>query len=88
MKEAIFDSFPELEKYDISYDRIGYRYKGKVLACQISKTTGNGYINGRYLEDSGRQDARDWIKIKDYAEGELRLLIAEAMGSFNENINQ
>jgi len=87
MKEAIFDSFPELEKYQISYDRIGYRYKGRVLACQISKKTGNGYINGRYLEDSCRQDARDWIKIKDYAEGDLRSLIAEVVGTFDENIN-
>ncbi|QUH26035.1 hypothetical protein [Serpentinicella alkaliphila] len=80
-KEEILDSFMELEKCKVCKDRWNYRYKGKILVLQLSRTTGNGYINGIYLE--GTEKHKGWIKIKDMEENEFKLVLKNAIDSFN-----
>jgi len=84
-KEAILDSYSGLEKHEVSNDRVNYKYRGKILALQFSKSTGNGYINATYLNKLDyKDDKKAWIKIKDYTEDEFESLVIDAIKSFED----
>lgn len=86
-KETIFDSYKELKKSNISYERVNYRYKGKVIVTQLYKRTGNGYIRGEFLnKDKYDIYPRKWIKIKYFREKEIRALIEKVIKSFDSNL--
>ncbi|MEH7107421.1 hypothetical protein [Bacillus sp. JJ1764] len=96
-KKAIFHSF-KLKEKQISHGRVNFVYpeskkKGQVIATQLHHS-GNGYVLGKYMSselirDKGyKVDARGWISIKDFSEGELIQVITDAMDSMSVSYNK
>lgn len=82
-KESIFDGQEQLYKYEISNNRINYKYNNRVLIRELNPSTGNGYICGKFLEEEKYNvNSRGWINIKNFNKGEIKDLLEEAMISF------
>lgn len=79
---SILHSFP-LEEYEISNNRLNYKYKGRVIVCELYNPSGNCYVWGRDIaEYSNKYPVKDngWIPgINKYNEEELRELLTEVI---------
>lgn len=86
----ILNSFP-LEEYEISNNRLNYKYKGKVVVCELYYPTGNCYVWGRDIaEYSNKYPVKDngWIpNIIEYSEEELRDLLTEVI-NYRDKLSQ
>lgn len=84
-KIAIADSFPELERKDVSLGRVNYHYEQSAIEKKTVlyrlHPNGNGYVYaGTLPEGSGYvADDKGYVNIRDVSEQELRTLIARAI---------
>ncbi|WP_432408812.1 hypothetical protein [Wukongibacter sp. M2B1] len=84
-KEELFDLYKDEDilKYDVSNGKVNYKYNGRVLIRDLNRKTANGYICGKFLEESKYdKDSRGWINIKGFDKKNLKDLLEEAMISF------
>jgi hypothetical protein len=85
-KLAIADSFPELERKDVSLGRVNYHYEQSVS----DKTTvvyhlhpnGNGFVYAGELEDYDAND-KGLVNIRDFTAEQLRSVIEQSIRSLN-----
>jgi hypothetical protein len=81
----IIEQYTELEKKDDNYDRHFYyiklkNRKGSAIIIKELSHTGNGYINGRYVNTSSYKTTKAGdISIKNLSAFEIIKLIDEAI---------
>ncbi|WP_054938898.1 hypothetical protein [Paenibacillus ihuae] len=83
-KLAIFDSYPELERRNVSLGRVNYHYEGsrhdkKTVASHLHPN-GNGFVYAGLLRGY-ETDNKGLVNIRDYSEARLRELIEASIAS-------
>ncbi|WP_110928936.1 hypothetical protein [Bacillus massiliglaciei] len=80
-KLAIIESFPQLERKDISLGRVNFHFSESVLEKKIIvqhlHPNGNGFVYAGHLPE--KADKKGFINIREYGEPELRKLIEASM---------
>ncbi|QHT59138.1 hypothetical protein GXP70_03615 [Paenibacillus lycopersici] len=85
-KLSILESFPELDRKDVSLGRVNYQYEEslyekKNVAFHLHPN-GNGFVYAGLL--SGYEtDDKGFVNIRDYDEAALRELVAESIRSLS-----
>jgi len=83
-KLAIAESFPELERRDVSLGRVNYHYEGsafdKKTVVYHLHPNGNGFVYAGELRGY-EPDAKGLVNIRDFNEEELRAIIAASIRS-------
>ncbi|WP_070119866.1 hypothetical protein [Bacillus marinisedimentorum] len=83
-KLAIAESFPELERKDVSLGRINFHFdesiRDKKNVVYHLHPNGNGFVYGKYV-DGYVTDGRGMVNIRDFSEEELRSIIKESIAS-------
>lgn len=89
-KIAIFASFPELERKNVSMGRVNFHYDAsafdKTLVGFHLHPNGNGFAFAGRLPDMDADD-RGYVNIRDYGEAELRELIRRSIRSLSADGN-
>ncbi len=85
-KLAIFDSYPELERRNVSLGRVNYHFEGsrhekKTVASHLHPN-GNGFVYAGLLRGY-ETDGKGLVNIHDYSEAELRELITASIASLS-----
>ncbi|OWA34112.1 hypothetical protein B9G55_17450 [Saccharibacillus sp. O16] len=85
-KLAILDSFPELERRDVSLGRVNYHFEGSV---HDKKTVGyrfhpngNGYVFAGLVGDYETDD-KGFVNVRDFSEAQLREIIDASIRSLS-----
>lgn len=83
-KLAIADSFPELQRKDVSLGRVNYHYDQSVTDKKTVvyhlHPNGNGYVYAGELHDI-HSDDKGLVNIRDFSAEELRSLIERSIRS-------
>ena len=85
-KIAILDSYPQLERKNVSLGRVNYHYEEsrhdkKIVAYHIHPN-GNGYVFAGLLRGYETDD-KGFVNIRDYSESELRSLLDASITSLS-----
>jgi hypothetical protein len=84
-KQAIMESFHELERKDVSMGRVNYHYEQsayeKTNVGFHFHRNGNGFIFGGLIEDGPETDDKGYVNIRDYSEEQLRSIVAQSIRS-------
>ncbi|MBC8081287.1 MAG: hypothetical protein H7X86_13155 [Gorillibacterium sp.] len=85
-KMIILESYPELERKDVSMGRVNFHYEesehDKKIVVYHLHPNGNGFIFAGLLPGY-EVDAKGFVNIRDYSEGELRALLEESIRSLS-----
>ncbi|MFD0048675.1 hypothetical protein ACFVHQ_04995 [Actinomycetes bacterium NPDC127524] len=86
-KLSIIESFPELERKDVSLGRVNFHYEESVhekkIVVQHLHPNGNGFVYGGHLPKAAI-DRKGYVNIRDYSESELRDIIKKSIGYLSE----
>ncbi|OIK10501.1 hypothetical protein [Bacillus sp. MUM 13] len=86
-KLSIIESFPELERKDVSLGRVNFHYEESVhekkIVVQHLHPNGNGFVYGGHLPKTAI-DRKGYVNIRDYSESELRDIIKKSIGYLSE----
>ncbi len=81
-KLAIIESFPELERRNVSMARINFHYEGsssdKKNVVYHLHPNGNGFVYGKELKDYNKNE-KGMVNIRDFSADELRTIIQKAI---------
>ncbi|MNI48684.1 hypothetical protein D3C81_183200 [compost metagenome] len=86
-KIQILDSYPQLERKNVSLGRVNYHFEGslhekKTVAYHLHPN-GNGYVYGGLLQGYD-VDAKGFVNIREFTEDELRGLVDASIASLSE----
>ncbi|MGZ9867113.1 hypothetical protein ACU3L3_01645 [Priestia endophytica] len=83
-KLAIIESFPQLQRKNVSLKRVNFHYEESVTdkknVVYHLHPNGNGFVYGEYL-DEYEIDERGMVNIRDFTEEELRTIVEKAIAS-------
>ncbi|QJD85390.1 hypothetical protein [Cohnella herbarum] len=83
-KLAIMQSFPQLERRDVSLGRVNFHYERSVIEKKNVgfhfHPNGNGYIFAGEI-DGVETDEKGFVNIREYTEEQLRALVEESIQS-------
>jgi len=83
-KIAIMESFPELQRKNVSLGRVNFHYEDsaydKKTVGYHFHPNGNGYIYAGQMEGAETDD-KGFVNIRDYSEEQLRVLAGAAIRS-------
>lgn len=86
-KLAVLESFPELERRNVSLGRVNFHYENslydKKTVVYHLHPNGNGYVYAGLL-DQYETDAKGLVNIRDYSEEELRTLVEASIRSLSQ----
>lgn len=89
-KLAIINTFPELERKDISMGRANFHYEKTALDKKIVvhnlHPNGNGFVYTRNIGNYN-PDNKGMTNIRDYSESELTDIIKQAIHSLSQEAN-
>jgi hypothetical protein len=81
-KLAIIESFPDLERKNVSLGRVNFQYEKSISdkknIVYHLHPNGNGYVYADHLPNY-KTDEKGMVNIRDFSEVELRKLITEAI---------
>lgn len=81
-KLHIIETFPELQRKDISLGRVNFHFEESVqdkkIVVQNLHPNGNGFVFAGHLPYKQR-DKKGLVNIRDYSEAELRELLEQAI---------
>ncbi|RFU62041.1 hypothetical protein [Peribacillus glennii] len=81
-KLKIIESFPELERKDVSLGRVNFHFEGSVhekkLVVQHLHPNGNGFVYAGHLPKKER-DNKWFVNIREYSESELRRIVKDSI---------
>jgi hypothetical protein len=81
-KLAIIESFPELEKKEVSLGRVNFRYDGsaseKKNVVYHLHPNGNGYVYAKGI-DGYSADKKGMVNIRDFSEEDLKAIIEKSI---------
>lgn len=87
-KLAIIGSFPELERRDVSLNRVNFHYVGgdshKKNVVYHLHPNGNGFVYAATL-NVPKKDPKGMVNIRDFSEEELRSIIKRSIDSLQSN---
>lgn len=87
-KLAIADSFPELQRKDVSLGRVNYHYEksayDKKNVLYHLHPNGNGYVYAGLLNQYDA-DEKGFVSIRELSEEELRTLIGQSIRSLTSS---
>ncbi|WP_407271397.1 hypothetical protein [Radiobacillus sp. PE A8.2] len=88
-KLAIIESFPELQRKEVSLGRVNFHYQesiyDKVTVVYHLHPNGNGYVYAEMIEEKYSIDDKGMVNIRDFTEEQLRKVIAESIASLSED---
>jgi hypothetical protein len=92
-KLAIIESFPELERKDVSLNRVNFHYEEsrdeKKNVIYHLHPNGNGFVYARFVKGFKKEkDPKGMVNIRDYSEDELRGIIEQSIESLAPKLNQ
>ena len=77
-KLSIIETFPELQRKDVSLGRVNFHYlesvQEKKIVVQHLHPNGNGFVYAGHMRKK-ETDRKGFINIRDYTEEELKDLI-------------
>ena len=87
-KLAIIESFPELEKKNVSLGRVNFQfaesiYEKKNVVYHLHPN-GNGFVYAEFL-DGYDVDSKGLVNIRDFTEEELKNIIEQSIQSLSAN---
>lgn len=81
-KLEIIESYPELNRKDVSLGRVNFHFEGSVhekkIVVQHLHPNGNGFVYAGHLPKKAT-DKKGFINIRDYSETELRQLLQDSI---------
>jgi hypothetical protein len=87
-KLAIIESFPQLERKNVSLGRVNFHYEestfDKKIVVYHLHPNGNGFVYAGHLPDYDTDD-KGLVNIRDYAADELRSLIKSSIESLSDD---
>lgn len=88
-KLVILDSYPQLERKNVSLGRVNYHYEGsqhdkKTVAFHLHPN-GNGFVFAGLLRGYETDD-KGFVNIRDFSESELRSLLEASITSLSVKI--
>lgn len=87
-KINIIESFPELQRNDISLGRVNFHFEESVLDKKVVvyrlHPNGNGFVYVEQLDDTYPIDSNGMVNIRDFTEDALRKVIKESIASLSE----
>ncbi|WP_164669402.1 hypothetical protein [Virgibacillus doumboii] len=88
-KLAIIESFPELQRRDISLGRVNFHFEESVMDKKIVvyrlHPNGNGFVYAEQIDDNYETDSKGMVNIRDFTEQELRRVIQQSIDSLSES---
>lgn len=87
-KLAIIESFPQLERKNVSLGRVNFhfaesKYDKKNVVYHLHPN-GNGFVYAEFLEGYDL-DPKGMVNIRDFTEGELKSIIEQSIESLSAN---
>lgn len=86
-KLAIIESFPQLQRKDVSLGRVNFHFEDSVydkkIVVQHLHPNGNGYVYAGHLSPKDT-DKKGLVNIRDYSEEELRDLLTKSIAFLSE----
>lgn len=86
-KLAIVESFPELQRKDVSLGRINFHYEessyDKKIVVYHLHPNGNGFVYADYVKGYAT-DSKGFINIRDFSGDELRTIIQKSILSLTD----
>ncbi|MCT8138383.1 hypothetical protein H1D32_11850 [Anaerobacillus sp. CMMVII] len=87
-KLAIIESYPELQRHEVSLNRVNFHYEGsgtdKKNVVYHLHPNGNGFVYAAKLKVP-KKDAKGMVNIRDFSEEELRSIIERSIQSLQPN---
>jgi hypothetical protein len=84
-KLSIMESFPELERKDVSMGRVNYHYEQSAYEKKLVgfhfHRNGNGFIFAGLMDEGPQTDEKGYVNIRDCSADELRSLVEESIRS-------
>ncbi len=86
-KLAIIESFPQLQRKDISLGRVNFHFEESVhdkkIVVQHLHPNGNGFVYAGHLPAKAK-DKKGLVNIRDYSEEELRDLLTNSIAYLSQ----
>ncbi|MFC5403493.1 hypothetical protein [Cohnella soli] len=83
-KIAIMESFPQLERRNVSMGRVNFHYERSIEEKKNVgyhfHPNGNGYVFAAYI-DGADFDEKGYVNVRDFGEEELRALVKASIDS-------
>jgi len=87
-KLAIFESFPQLTRKNVSLGRVNFHYEESVMEKKIVvyhlHPKGNGFVYAELIENDYEIDQKGMVNIRDFSEEDLRKIISQSIDSLSE----
>ncbi|WP_449538819.1 hypothetical protein [Ferdinandcohnia sp. Marseille-Q9671] len=87
-KLEIIQSFPELERKDVSLKRVNFHYNDSIfdkkVVVQHLHPNGNGFVYAGHLQNY-EVDEKGFVNIRDFSEDDLRRIVKESIHSLSAN---
>ncbi|MFD1039443.1 hypothetical protein ACFQ3N_13720 [Virgibacillus byunsanensis] len=87
-KLEIIESFPELQRNDVSLGRVNFHFNESAMDKKIVvyrlHPNGNGFVYAEQIEDTYTTDSKGMVNIRDFTEQELRTIIEQSIKSLTE----
>lgn len=88
-KLTIIESFPELQRNDISLGRINFHFEESVFDKKMVvyrlHSNGNGFVYAEQINDNYTIDSKGMANIRNFTEQELRKVVKESIASLRES---
>ncbi|MGD6844349.1 hypothetical protein ACQCVH_17790 [Bacillus infantis] len=85
-KLAVIESFPELERKNVSLGRVNFHYEESALdkknVVYHLHPNGNGFVFAEYVQGYS-PDSKGMVNIRDFTESELRDIISKSIQSLS-----
>ena len=87
-KLEIIESYPMLQRKDVSLGRVNFQFKESVLdkenVVYLLHPNGNGYVFAELIDDNYDIDNKGMVNIRDFSEKALRKVIDQSIASLSE----
>lgn len=87
-KLAIIESFPELERKNVSLGRVNFHFEDSIYdkknVVYHLHPNGNGYVYAEFLEGYDL-DSKGMVNVRDFSAEELKTIIKQSIDSLSPN---
>ncbi|MDL4840872.1 hypothetical protein [Aquibacillus rhizosphaerae] len=88
-KLAIIESYPNLQRKDVSLGRVNFQFEESILdkknVVYHLHPSGNGFVFAELIDEDYDLDDKGMVNIRDFNEKELRKVINQAIESLSES---
>lgn len=82
-KISIMESFPELERKEVSMGRVNFHFEGSAYEKKLVgfhfHRNGNGFIFAGLMDDGPQTDEKGYVNIREIGADELRELVRQSI---------